>query len=99
MTRVAAAALGGGVALTGIYFALPQGGLSQSVYYDALGGLCAATILAGTRLNRAPATLPWALFALGNGAFVVGDVLFNLDPHARSPSTSDGFYLAGYPLL
>ncbi len=97
--RPAALFLAAGVALTGIYFALPAGGVAGSVIYEGLGGLSALLIVWAVRRYRPPAAEAWILFALGNGCSVVGDILFDLQPNASSPSLGDGFYLASYPLL
>ena len=42
---------------------------------------------------------PWILFALGNLAFVVGDIITDIEPNLASPSIADAAYLAGYPLI
>jgi signal transduction histidine kinase len=92
--------LAAGVLLTGIYFALPRGGIAQQVVYDGLGVSAAVAIEAGIRLHRPARALPWHLFALGQLTFSIGDMIFDwYGDTAPVPSVADGFYLAGYPLL
>ena len=93
MSRIYFAA---GLALTGIYFALPSGGRAQSILYDAIGGSAAIAIAIAIRLHRPRLWLAWALFAAGIAFFVVGDVLYT---DAPPPTVADGFYLAGYPII
>jgi signal transduction histidine kinase len=96
--RAGAAFLAAGLALTGIYFALPAGN-PQTVVYEGLGVASALVTLVAIRLHRPATPLPWILFAVGNLSFVCGDLLYDADPNASQPSLSDGFYLAGYPLI
>ena len=98
-SRLAATFLAGGVVLIGIYFVLPSGGTAQSVLYDTLGGLSVLAMLWAVRRYRPATPLPWILFALGNLSFVIGDVIFDVQPNISSPSVADAFYLAGYPLI
>ena len=98
-SRLAATFAGGGFVLIGIYFVLPAGGTAQSVIYDGLGGLSVLAMLWAVRRYRPETPLPWILFALGNLSFVIGDVIFDLEPDISSPSVADAFYLAGYPLI
>ena len=51
------------------------------------------------RRYRPETPLPWILFALGNLSFVIGDIIIDVRPDLSSPSVSDAFYLAGYPLV
>jgi signal transduction histidine kinase len=97
--RPGALYLGLGVALAALYFAFPPGGTVQSVIYEGLGGTAVLAMIWAVRVHRPARRLPWILLALGNGCFVVGDVIgiFELNPPV--PSAADGFYLAGYPLL
>src|SRR5919204_1001702 len=93
-----------GCAATGIYFALPFNTLSQAILYDALGASSVVAVVAGTLVCKPEKRLPWYLFALGLGAFTVGDAIFNLYAYVwksnpPSPSVADVFYLAGYPFL
>jgi signal transduction histidine kinase len=96
--RAGAAYLAVGLALTGVYFVLPVGN-PQTVVYEGLGGATALLTLAAIRMHRPRTPVPWLLFSLATACFVVGDVLYDLRPNASVPSASDGFYLAGYPLL
>jgi len=89
--------LAGGVLLIAIYFALPTG-TSADLIYAFLGLASVLAILAGIRLNRPDAVLPWMLFALGGAASFAGDVFFHYRASATTPSIGDGFYLAAYPL-
>ena len=97
-SRAAAILVAGGLGLTGLYFALPRGN-AQSVVYDVVGVGSATAIAWGVRLHRPSARLPWLFFALGNLAFAVADVIFNILVDPPVPSIADAFYLVGYPLL
>jgi signal transduction histidine kinase len=91
--------LGVGAALAAVYFVFPSGGTAQSVIYGSLGVVSVLAILRAIRLRRPQRRLPWILLALGNGCFVVGDLIGMLDSNPPVPSAADVFYLAGYPLL
>jgi len=98
-SRLAAGYVAVGVVMIGLYFALPAGGVGQDTIYETLG-LAAVVATFWAVIRYRPATpWPWILFALGNLAFVVGDVITDADPSLTSPSVSDAFYLAGYPLV
>jgi signal transduction histidine kinase len=97
--RASTAYLATGVALAAVYFLLPTGGSAQNVIYEGLGGTAALAILWAVRLHRPARRWPWILFALGNGCFVVGDVVGIFQTNPPVPSAADVFYLAGYPLL
>jgi signal transduction histidine kinase len=93
-----------GCAATGIYFLLPFNTVAQAALYDAIGASSVAAVIAGTIICKPEQKLPWYLFAVGLGAFTVGDTIFNLYAYAwntnpPSPSVADVFYLAGYPFL
>lgn len=93
-----------GVAATGAYFLLPSGGIAQAILYNVVGFSGALAIVVGTRTQRPRRPLPWYLFAAGQLAFVLADVVFNvyeLVLHVESPfpSVADGVYLSGYVVL
>jgi signal transduction histidine kinase len=85
----------GGVALTGIYFAVPDGAAKNSIY-GLVGFLAVVAIIWCARDS-----VPWLLFAAGNLLFSIGDDVgagfWNGNPPV--PSAADAFYLAGYPIL
>jgi diguanylate cyclase (GGDEF)-like protein len=91
-----------GALLTALFYALPVGTVEQSSVYDALGLAVVAISLVGIRLHRPAGWLPWLLMALGQLAFVVGDLIWTTysalgeDPF---PSPADVAYLLGYPLI
>ncbi len=84
------------------WFALPIGSIEQSVVYDVIGLFVVLIALAGVLVYRPTGWLPWVILALGQLAFVGGDILWTWfaaigeDPF---PSYADASYLAGYPLL
>jgi signal transduction histidine kinase len=88
-------ALLAGVALTAVYFAVPDGAPKNSIY-GLVGFLAVVAILWCARDS-----VPWLLFAAGNLLFSIGDDVgagfWNGDPPV--PSVADAFYLAGYPLI
>jgi signal transduction histidine kinase len=90
--------LAAGLVLIAGYFAL-QSGRPQSVLYDVVGGTAVAAILLGIRMHRPQTWWPWLLFAAGNAFFVIGDIVSEIQGDAPPPTVSDGFYLAGYPLI
>jgi signal transduction histidine kinase len=88
-----------GLPAIAVYFAFPSAGTAQSTFYDVTGGSAALAILLAVRLHRPLHVLPWVLFALGNGFFVLGDIVTGVEGTASPPTVADGFYLAGYPLI
>jgi diguanylate cyclase (GGDEF)-like protein len=96
-------ALAGGLLLIGGYFALPQGGLAQSLLYNAVGFLFGLLVLVGVRLHRPHRATLWYLFAAGQFASVVGDIVWEYYEYVlhQEPfqSLADVFYLGSYPLL
>jgi signal transduction histidine kinase len=96
--RIGALFLGVGLALIVVYFALGRG-TGQNDVYDAIGVASALAIAGGVLLNRPDYRLPWFLFAAGNLAFAIADIIFNQLKNPPVPSVADWFYLAGYPLL
>ena len=98
-SRVVAVFVAAGVALIGVYFALPRGGVAASVVYEGLGASASLALLWGVRRFRPRHVLPWLLFSAGNALFVAGDTLSDVLVNPPVPSPADGFYLAGYPFL
>lgn len=85
-------AVAGAVAIV-LYAVMPT-----SLLYDSIGLSCVIAILVGIRTSKPVKKLPWYLMAMGQAAWVVGDVLYDHLPY-RSPSAADLAYLAAYPLL
>jgi signal transduction histidine kinase len=100
LRRAPAAALflGVGLALIVAYFAVGRG-VVQDDLYDAIGVGSAVAILGGVALNKPAVPLPWILFALGNLAFAIADIIFNQLKNPPVPSVADWFYLGGYPIV
>jgi diguanylate cyclase (GGDEF)-like protein len=90
------------VAIIG-YFLVPRDGLSNNMYYNAVAMTSAVLIVVGTRINRPPHAALWYLFALGQGMWALGDIVYALQVevlHGTSfPSAADAIYLCAYPLL
>ncbi len=84
------------------YYLLPTA-LTRDVGYLVLGLYGVAGILAGVRLQRVVAPLPWHLMAVGLLLWITGDTLFAWYENVRHvdpfPSWADAFYLAGYPVI
>ena len=97
-----AAYLAAGAAAVVLHTFLETGSLTQSLLYDAIGASAVAVAIAGIWRYRPARRLPWVLMALGQAAFVAGDLMWNwyevmsLDPF---PSMADAMYLAGYPFI
>jgi signal transduction histidine kinase len=96
--RVGGVFLAVGLALIGIYLAIPAGN-PQSALYDAAGFAAAAAILTGVRMYRPSAPVAWILFAIGNVCLAVGDLLSTVLDDPPIPSAADWVYLAAYPLV
>jgi diguanylate cyclase (GGDEF)-like protein len=85
-----------------LFLALPTGALEQSIVYDIAGLTAIAGAFLGIRLHRPDGWQPWAVMALGQLSFVLGDIIWTYfaaigeDPF---PSVADAAYLLGYPLL
>ena len=93
--------------LTGAYLLahyLGPSWLNSGPVYNLIGASAVAVLLFGARRCEPQRRLPWQLFALGQGLFVVGDILaYNygrlFGGTLPSPSIADPFHLAFYPLL
>ena len=91
-----------GALLILLFFALPTGAVEQSAVYDVLGLAAVGASLLGIWLHRASGWQPWAIMALGQLSFVIGDIIWTAyaalgeDPF---PSAADVAYLLGYPLM
>lgn len=91
-----------GAALIGVFLVLPVGSIEQSAVYDVVGTVAVAAVLIRLVRYRPARWQPWALMAVGQLSFVLGDLLWTFfaaigqDPF---PSIADGAYLLGYPLM
>ncbi len=82
-----------------LYLWLPL--VIQDLVYQLLGGLAAASIVAGVRHWRPPRPRGWYLLALGTGLFSMADGIFNfydlvLHRPVPEPSIADAIYLLAY---
>jgi diguanylate cyclase (GGDEF)-like protein len=84
------------------YFLLPSSTLTDSLH-GLVGIASVAGILAGIAVHRPATPMPWYLMALGQGAWVVGDVAYTVEQlapgEASFPASSDIAYLGSYPLM
>jgi diguanylate cyclase (GGDEF)-like protein/PAS domain S-box-containing protein len=85
------------------YLVFRGGAINSGPVFNLFGAASVAAILVAVRLNRA-ARFPWILIAIGQAAFVAGDVLaYNYQRffgrELPFPSVADVFYLATYPFL
>jgi signal transduction histidine kinase len=93
-----------GLAVIGVALeaSLP-GPAAKSVVYQVVGALGVGTYAVGIMRRRPARPIGWWLGVAGWGAFLVGDILFDvleLILHADADgSVADVFYLAGYPLV
>jgi diguanylate cyclase (GGDEF)-like protein len=82
---------------------LPAPRLLQDGVYSAMSLAVVVAILVGVRRNKPSSSKAWVLMACGQISWVIADTTFNWQQdvmHVDSfPTFSDGFYLAGYPLL
>ncbi len=80
------------------------GWLNSGPVYNLIGGSTVVAIVLGVRMHRPDARLPWQLLAIGQGLFLVSNVIaYN---HERlfgaalpMPSLADPFHLAFYPFF
>jgi len=86
-----------GCVLVALYFVLPES--VQSGWYDAIGATAVGAILVGTRRYGPRLWIAWVFFAIGNAFFVIGDIVSGFQGDVNPPTVSDGFYLAGYPVI
>jgi diguanylate cyclase (GGDEF)-like protein/PAS domain S-box-containing protein len=101
--RCAWAYLAVGIIPAIIYF-LPHGPLGHHALYDGIGLSCVAVSVYGVRRNRPPNAIAWYLFALGQLAFVSGDLIrayyeVVVGGSAPFPGFADVAYIAAYPIL
>ena len=78
--------------------------LKSGLVFNLIGGASIAALIVGGRRNSGKSSLPWYLFAVGQGLFVTSDVLSSnyerLFGNAMTfPSIADPFHLAFYPFL
>jgi diguanylate cyclase (GGDEF)-like protein len=81
---------------------LESGSLSQSWFYDIVGGSAVVVAFVAIARNKPDRRLPWWLMAVGQGLFVAGDVMWNWYEaigESPFPSLADVLYLAGYPFI
>jgi signal transduction histidine kinase len=88
-----------GLLLTGVFFLFPQNGNAQYAIYEAVAAITVVSIVVGVRRFKPKPVWPWAVFATGVLLFIGGDILLDVYPDWSTPSPSDWFYIAGYPLL
>jgi diguanylate cyclase (GGDEF)-like protein/PAS domain S-box-containing protein len=92
-----------GAVAAAIYF-FPHKALGHHSLYDGIGLSSVAISVYGTRRNRPSNALAWYLFALGQFAFVSGDIIrayyeIVVGGSAPFPGFSDIAYVAAYPIL
>jgi len=85
------------------YLALSDTTMNSGPVFNLFGAASVAAILVSARVNRV-ARFPWVLIAIGQAAFVTGDVLaYNyarfFGTELPFPSVADVFYLLTYPFL
>ena len=92
-----------GAVLSVVYF-LPHKALGHHGIYDSIGLSSVVLSIYGIRRNRPSNALAWYLFALGQFAFVSGDLIrayyeIVVGGSAPFPGFSDIAYVAAYPIL
>ncbi|KUL25293.1 putative bifunctional diguanylate cyclase/phosphodiesterase [Actinoplanes awajinensis] len=92
-----------GTVATAAFYLLARDGLAANLLYNAVGLCSALMILVGVRRYRPRRPAMWYLFAAGQMASAVGDLVWGYyvfvlhqEPY---PSLADAFYLASYPPL
>jgi signal transduction histidine kinase len=89
-----------GCAATALYFLVQP---VQVPLYSSVGLICVAAIVVGVRRNRPACRAGWYLIAAGQGATLLGDLLwyaheFRYGVSPPFPSLVDAVYLLTYPL-
>lgn len=69
------------------------------LFYQAIALSGVLAILVGLWVNKPANRLPWYLFAMGQGTWFIGDVLYDNFDMTESPSLADVSYLLAYPFL
>jgi PAS domain S-box-containing protein len=91
-----------GAAGLAIWLYFVSDGLVEAAAYLFPSVLALIALITGPIVYRPASRLPWRFLALGQAAFVLGDLIWfsydlaGVDPF---PSFADGFYLLGYPLF
>lgn len=96
-----------GVLLASGYFFIPSldtRNLIYDVVNNVVGFSAVVAVLIGVRVYRPVRAVPWYLFAVGLLLFVAGDLTVTvyevvLRSEVPSPSLTDVFYLAFYPIM
>jgi diguanylate cyclase len=88
--------------LIGLYFVPGRDLNLANVVYAATGFLAAGACIAGVRIHRPEARLPWYILAGGVALFATGDTLWwllALFGELPFPSIADVSYVLGYPAI
>jgi signal transduction histidine kinase len=99
------AALATGLAVCGLYLALPERFvfLREVLLYVGVEFAAALAILVGIRWYRPSYRIPWYMIAVGWSLWALGDLVWGiytvLDEEVPFPSVADAFYIAGYPTI
>ena len=91
----------GGAGLLALHAAF-RNPVAQASIYVLVEVAALAAVIAGTQFRKGPLSGAWRWIALSLAMWVLGDAswyLAELTHGVGYPSISDGFYLAGYPLL
>ena len=85
---------------TALYYLLGRRSVGQAFVYQ-VSILAVIAIVVGIRRNRPARPRAWYLLAAGQGAFAMGDLIWNvyrlgLHRELPVPSLADGFYLVAY---
>jgi diguanylate cyclase (GGDEF)-like protein/PAS domain S-box-containing protein len=91
-------------ALVGTAYYAVSSPVLKVVTFGVLGVAPVVAVVAGVRLYRPSCPTAWYLFAAGQFAFTVGDMIFYVHEYLLRqeppfPSVADVFYLATYPCL
>src|SRR5262245_33218620 len=102
--RLWAVALGVGLVVCAVYGVTPSDWTvaRDLLLYPLTGFATAAALEFAVRRYRPAAPVAWRLIAAGVASWAVGDMvwtIYDLAGQEPFPSTADGFYLAGYPLI
>jgi diguanylate cyclase (GGDEF)-like protein/PAS domain S-box-containing protein len=98
----------GAMALVTCAYALAHlsatGWLQSGLVFNLIGGASVAALIVGARRNSRRSRLPWYVLAVGQGLFVVSDVLASnyerlFGSAMPFPSVADAFHLVFYPFL
>src|SRR4051794_27005017 len=80
-----------------VYLLLPYPAIKALAFYPTLAATAVVAIMIGAKVHHPAHSLVWYLFAAGQLAFIIGDIMFSFFEYVLEtdpfPSLADAFYL------